>query len=206
MGILKFKVVVLFLFVASSLYSQTSLERQTAFNKSLVLEQDKKYSEAINTLLSIYKADDYAINLRLGWLAYKDEKFIESENYYQRATGLMPYAVEPMLGMINAKSGLNKWDDVEGIYKAILKKMPTNTYVAYNLGLLYYNTGKFILALEQLKMVVNLYPTDYDSVLLYAWINLKMGKAREAKILFNNVLLLYPGDASASEGLQLLNK
>jgi hypothetical protein len=37
-----------------------------------------------------------------------------------------------------------------------------------------------------------------------AWINLQLGKSREARVLFNKVLLYSPGDASALEGLGLL--
>jgi Flp pilus assembly protein TadD len=54
--------------------------------------------------------------------------------------------------------------------------------------------------------VVNLYPFDYDGLLMYAWSNLQIGKFKEAKILFNKVLMLSPNDKSALEGLAIINK
>jgi hypothetical protein len=39
---------------------------------------------------------------------------------------------------------------------------------------------------------------------MFAWTNLKLGKTREAKILFNKTLLYNPDDASAKEGLGLI--
>jgi Flp pilus assembly protein TadD len=49
-----------------------------------------------------------------------------------------------------------------------------------------------------------MYPFDYDNLVLYAWTNYQLGKLREAKVLFNKVLLNKPNDASAKEGLGLI--
>ena len=54
------------------------------------------------------------------------------------------------------------------------------------------------------EKVVNLYPFDYQSLLMLGWTNYRLGKPREAKILFNKALLYSPGDASAKEGLALV--
>jgi len=39
---------------------------------------------------------------------------------------------------------------------------------------------------------------------MLAWTSLKMGKMREAKILFNKVLMISLGDESAIEGMLLI--
>ena len=59
-------------------------------------------------------------------------------------------------------------------------------------------------AYKYFEKVVNLYPFGYDALLMYAWTNFQTGKTREAKILFNKVLMLSPGDTSALEGLGLI--
>ncbi|MEZ5148220.1 MAG: hypothetical protein R2759_14450 [Bacteroidales bacterium] len=56
-----------------------------------------------------------------------------------------------------------------------------------------------------MKKVVNLYPFDYDGLIMFAWTNLKLGKLREAKVLFNKVLMYKPDDSSALEGLSVIN-
>jgi len=39
---------------------------------------------------------------------------------------------------------------------------------------------------------------------MLAWTNFKLGKFREAKVLFSKALLIQPGDESALEGLGLI--
>jgi len=39
---------------------------------------------------------------------------------------------------------------------------------------------------------------------MLGWADYRLGKSREAKILFSKALLYYPGDASAKEGLSLI--
>jgi tetratricopeptide (TPR) repeat protein len=72
------------------------------------------------------------------------------------------------------------------------------------MGSIYYGRKDFVKAEKYLEKVVNLYPFDYDSMVLYAWTNLKLGKTREAQVLFNKVLLIRPKDVSALEGLALI--
>ena len=56
------------------------------------------------------------------------------------------------------------------------------------------------------KKDVDLYPFTYDYLLMYAWTSFQLGKSREAKVLFNKVLMLSPEDTSALEGLGLIEK
>jgi len=39
---------------------------------------------------------------------------------------------------------------------------------------------------------------------MLAWTNFKLGKLREAKVLFQKALLISPDDESATEGLNLI--
>jgi hypothetical protein len=52
---------------------------------------------------------------------------------------------------------------------------------------------------------VDLYPFGYDGLLMLGWTSYFLGSYNEAKVLFNKVKLYNPNDASANEGLQLLN-
>ena len=71
----------------------------------------------------------------------------------------------------------------------------------YYLGTIYYNRLQFDKAVIHFKQIVDLYPFDYDGLLMYAWTNLKLGNKKEAKNLFQKVLLNKPNDTSALEGL-----
>jgi tetratricopeptide (TPR) repeat protein len=72
------------------------------------------------------------------------------------------------------------------------------------MGSIYYGRKDYAKSEKYLEKVINLYPFDYDSMILYAWTNFKLGKLREAQVMFNKVLLNKPKDISATEGLSLI--
>ena len=175
-----------------------------AFSESYIKEKAGKYPEAVNALKTCYDANSYEINLRLGWLTYLQGQFSVSLGYYNKAIDLMPYAIEPRLGLVLPASSLGNWEMVIAQYTRILSIDPNNTLTLYRLGLISYDKKDYRQAYQYFEKVVNLYPFDYQSVLMLGWTNLKLGKTREAKILFNKALLYYPEDASAKEGLNLI--
>jgi tetratricopeptide (TPR) repeat protein len=187
-------------FVATETFAQDKTTE--AFKQSYTLEKSQDYKGAIASLRQVYEADAYEINLRLGWLTYLAGQLSESLEYYNKAVALKPYAIEPKLGLVLPLSVQGKWNEVEEIYQKILQIDPQNTLVNYRLGLIYYNRGNFDKADPYLEKVVNLYPFDYDGLILLAWNKLKLQKTREAKVLFHKVLLNSPEDASALEGLK----
>lgn len=193
---------VFFLGFLGMVWAQENLEQ--AFQKSYSLENSGDFSGAIKVLQAQYQADSYEINLRLGWLQYQAGQLAESIESYQKAVRLKPYAIEPKMGLVLPLSVQGMWAEVEETYLKILQIDPQNSLVNYRLGLIYYNRGNFDKADPYLEKVVNLYPFDYDGLLLLAWNKLQLQKSREAKVLFQKVLLNNPGDASAKEGLALL--
>jgi tetratricopeptide (TPR) repeat protein len=201
---MKLRLSVFFLLVSLILNAQDYTKLSAAFSESYVREKAGKYQEAAAALKAYYDAGSYEINLRLGWLTYLQGQFMESLGYYNRATELMPYAIEPRLGLVLPASSLGNWDLVITQYNKILEIDPNNTVTLYRLGLIYYDKKDYKQAYKYFEKVVNLYPFDYQSVLMLGWTNYRLGKTREAKILFNKTLLYSPEDASAKEGLALI--
>lgn len=175
-----------------------------AFTLSYTYEDSKEYSKAITEILGVYNAASYEVNIRLGWLYYENGSYTTSAQYYAKAIVLMPYSIEARLGYVKPQKALGNWDLVKAAYESILKIEPMNSYANYNLGLIYYNNKNYLTAYTYLETVANLYPFDYDITVLFAWTNFQLGKLREAKILFTKVLLISPGDDSATEGLSLI--
>lgn len=175
-----------------------------AFKESYAIEKSGDFKGAIGILKKAYQADSYELNLRLGWLCYTAGVLNESVSYYQKAVSLKPYAIEPKLGLAFPYAAQGKWNEVVTLYNKILEIDPQNTLANYRLGLIYYNRGNYEKADPYIEKVVNLYPFDYDSLLLFAWNKLKLQKTREAKVLFQKVLMYNPGDESALEGLKLI--
>jgi tetratricopeptide (TPR) repeat protein len=202
------KRLVVFLLLTSVLrvaaFSQEFLTISEAFKRSYSYETEGKYTEAAGELLKIYDENNYDLNIRLGWLTYNGGSYAESMNYYLKAIALKPYAIEPRFGFVSPAVAVGNWNQVEEQYKKILEVDPMNTKANYYLGLIYYNRQQYDIALKYFEKVVNLYPFDYDSVIMYAWTNYMMLNLREAKVLFQKALLIKPNDTSALEGLSLI--
>lgn len=194
------------LFLTFSINAQSTKEIQKAFEKSYAFEKENNFTEAINSIKGVYSEDSYEVNLRLGWLSYQNGDLSSSEEYYSKAIDILPYSEEAKFGLILPKTANAKWEDVKAIYKQILTISPNNTIANYKLGYIYYNQRNFAYAKSLFEKVINLYPFDYDALLMYAWSNLQLGRFKEARILFNKVLMLSPNDASALEGLAIVDK
>jgi tetratricopeptide (TPR) repeat protein len=195
----------LFIFSSFTMFGQTNYTAlQDAFSKSQQYESRGNFTDAISVLKTVYQEDSYEINLRLGYVTYLGGLFTESSAYYQKAIKLKPYSIEAKIGFANPASALGNWDQVMAQYTEILTIDPQNTLINYRMGSIYYGRKDYAKAEKYLEKVINLYPFDYDTMILYAWTNFKLGKLREAQVMFNKTLLNKPNDTSALEGLSLI--
>jgi tetratricopeptide (TPR) repeat protein len=176
-----------------------------AFQKSYLSEATGDLQDAIDDLKAVYDEDGYEINLRLGWLSYSAGLFTEAYSYYNRAVDLRPFAIEPRFGLIYPAAAMGNWDIVIKQYDKILEIAPGNTVAMHRLGLVYYGRKEYERAEKLFEKVVNLYPFDYDGLLMLAWSKFQLKKYREAKVLFNKALMNTPGGQSALEGLELVD-
>ena len=177
---------------------------KTAFASSLGFENKSNYTSAISKMIEVYSPSSYEINLRLGWLNYCAGLQKESKQYYKIAMELMPFSLEAKFGYIYPLSVLNEWDEVVFQYQAILKLDPNNSFALYALGMIYYNGKLYEKAHKCFTLLVNLYPFTYDGLHMLAWTNYRLSRPKEAKQLFNRVLLIAPNDTSSLEGLSLI--
>jgi len=175
-----------------------------AFAQSYSYEKENNFLQSAAVLKKAYQEDSYEFNLRLGWLSYNLKNYEESKVYYKMALSLLPYSEEARFGLVLPLAANKEWNEVAKIYTQILENNPGNTVALYRLGLLCYERKDWAQAYRLFQKVVDFYPFGYDGLLMLAWTNLQMGKNREAKILFNKVILYSPGDKSALEGLKLL--
>ena len=201
----KFTLIAGLFLISAIAIAQTNSELQTAFSKSYVAENAGNYTSAINELKSVYQADSYIANIRLGWLNYLSKQYTESITYFEKAIDLKPYAIEARLGCVRPLSAIENWEKVKSQYLEILKIDPQNTTTNYWLGVIYYNRKDYKSATKLFEKVVNLYPLDYDSVIMLAWAKLNSGSPADAKILFHQALIIRPNDASALSGLKQIN-
>jgi tetratricopeptide (TPR) repeat protein len=184
--------------------AQNNGDLPLAFAASYTHEAAQDYDAAIKDLIKLYNPSSYEINVRLGWLNYYAGNYDNSLKYYKVAMELMPYSIEAKLGYAMPLSAMGNWNEIIDIYQKILKTDPQNAVANFRLGAIYYARADYETALNYTEKVVNMYPFDFDSVVLLAWINLKREDYRKAKVLFNKSLLIQPENKSALEGLKLI--
>ncbi len=189
------------LLIACSAWVAAQTTLIEAFRASYTQEQGGNYQAAVHALLEVYETSSYETNLRLGWLYYTMGQYPSSQQYYQRACDLMPYAIEPKLGLTYPLGALGNWSAVIAQYEKVLSIDPQNTKAKYNLAAIYYERKDYRKAQDYIEDVVNLYPFDYDSLVLFAWIQYQMGNLAKAKVLFQKALLYNPDGLSALTGL-----
>ncbi len=193
------------LVIPPALRGQDFKATKDAFQQSYIQEATGETVAAINSLKEVYSEKSYEINLRLGWLSYQAGNFSESVAYYNKAIGLMPYAIEPRFGIVYPGAAMGNWTMVINQYQKILEISPNNSIALHRLGLILYGKEDYESAKRYFEKVVNLYPFDYDALTMLGWSYFKLNNFREAKVLFQKALLHTPGGTSATEGLDLLN-
>ena len=206
MEILKKTFITVFLILlVIRLQAQTNVVLQKAFRNSYANEQNKNYIAAINDIYPYLSDNSYEVNIRLGWLHYLNKNYTASQSYYQKAISIKPGAIEAKFGYVKPLSFLQSWDKVLEQYLAILRIDPQNAQANYWAGVIYYNRKQYDAAIRCFKVVVTLYPFDYDGNHMLAWSSLMAGKKADAKPLFERALIIKPADASSTDGLNRCN-
>lgn len=197
---------VIFTLSLNPLNAQTAKAQKIidAFNESYTLEKEGEYNKAIQKLQAIYNENSYEENLRLGWLSYMAGLLNDAISYYSKAIKLMPYSVEAHLGIVYPVSALGKWEEVITHYNEILKIDPKNSTANYRLGNIYYGRKQYEKAAGYFEIVLNMYPFDYDTLIMQAWTKLNIGQTAKAQVLFEKALMCKPNDESAAKGLELI--
>lgn len=187
---------ILTLLFSCHFFSQSDDAIRDALKRSYDAEYQLKYNKATEELLGVYTPTSYELNLRLGWLSYKNNKNLESVVYYKRAIQKMPMSIEAKLGIVYPFAALEKWDEVVKQYQAILKIDQFHATANYRLALIYYNRLDYASAWKYIHRYINLYPFDYDGNSLAGWIKYNVGKKEEAYVFFKKALMVNPYDTS----------
>lgn len=180
------------------------IKLREAFKTSYQKEAFGKWQDAIDALESVYDANSYECNLRLGWLYYSAGNQTESKTHYQKAVDLKPFAIEAKFGLIYPIYAMGNMQEVIKLYAEILTIAPNNTQALYQLGSVYFYQQEYERAGKLFSKVVDLFPFSYDALIMLAHTNFHLKKFREAKVLYNKVLLYNPDDTVALESLKLL--
>ncbi len=200
------KIAIIIIISSAVTSAQSASERVEAFKKSVEAESKYNYSEAIAALDKIdgKSSSDYLVNLRLGWLYYKTNKFQASIKFYNNAVKISDGSIEALLGLTYPLSSLYRWSEIESVYQRILDKDELNYTANLNLGKYYFNTKNFLNAKVKLQKIVDNYPSDYSGNIYLGWTLYYLGDEKNASKHFERALIAIPGDSSAMEGFNLV--
>ncbi|MGZ3920719.1 MAG: tetratricopeptide repeat protein [Bacteroidia bacterium] len=172
-----------------------------AFGASYEIAAVQNYTGAIAALKPVYDKSSYEINLRMGSLCSAAGLNKEAANYLNIAINLKPNSIEPRIAIATPLATMGNMNELIADYNAILGLDPQNTTANYRMGYIQYDLKEYAKAIPFFEKVVALYPTGYDALLMLAKSNLNAGNNAEAKAQFTKILLLYPGNKAAAEGL-----
>ncbi len=192
------------IFLAVLLFGFTQQEITQMYYKSYNYEKMGDYKDAIKVLIPLYEKypDGYTLNLRLGWLFYLNKKYTNAIKHYQKASMVLPYSVEPKLGLMRVYLAMQKYKEALKIGNSLLREDYYNYYGNYYETAALMGIKDYKNALKVTQKMLTLYPTSVLFLNLLGEIYYIEGKKDKAKEVFANVLILDPNNVVAKSYLK----
>jgi len=179
-----------------------AIDVKKSYLDSYNYEKIGDYKDAIRVLIPLYNKypNGYTINLRLGWLFYLNKNYENSIKHYQKASLILPYSIEPKLGLMRVYLIIEKYNKVLNIGDFILKNDYYNYYANYYIIEALIQKKEYKTALKITNKMLALYPTSVLFLVELGKIYNVLDKIKANKI-FNNVLILDPNNIIAKKYL-----
>ncbi|WP_457562456.1 tetratricopeptide repeat protein [Caminibacter pacificus] len=192
------------LLIISLTLSLFALDIKKAYYSSYNYEKMGDFKDAIKVLIPVYKKypDGYTINLRLAWLFYLNKNYQNAIKHYQKAAMILPYSVEPKLGLMRVYNTIGDYDNSLKVGNSLLKTDYYNYYGNYYEIVALMGKKNYKVASELAQKMLTLYPTSVLFLNVLAENYWYMGKKDTAKKIFNDVLILDPNNIVAKEYLK----
>jgi len=187
------------IFLAVFLFALTNKDIQNIYYKSYNYEKMGDYKDAIKVLIPLYNkySNSYTLNLRLGWLFYANKQYNNSIKHYQKSSLVLPYSVEPKLGLIKDYLAMQNYKKALNIGNLILREDYYNYYGNYYTILAFKGIKDYKNALNITNKMLILYPTSVLFLNSLGKIYYLEGKKDLAKKIFKDVLILDPNNVIA---------
>ncbi|NPA15722.1 MAG: tetratricopeptide repeat protein [Deferribacteres bacterium] len=203
---MRFLVVALCLLFSVSAWAISYQEIKSAYEASYIYEKEGKFDKAREALSPVYKAfpNGYTVNLRLGWLFYREGRYKNAVFHYQKALKVVPTSVEALLGLTLVYMAKKDWAMVESVCYKILKIDYYNYYGNLRLSVAYRNRRLFTKSEAVARKMLALYPTDVNFLLELAFSLEGEGKLKAALSIYKDVLILDPLNPAAKERVKVI--
>ncbi|MBF0451461.1 MAG: tetratricopeptide repeat protein [Candidatus Magnetomorum sp.] len=198
-----------FLLISMSFSEEIPYEEiKSCYDKSYAFENQKRYTNAITALKPIYLnyPNTYTVNYRLGWLYYLNQNYANALDHLNRAAAIFPQSTEIIQMMIYVYQAKADWETIEMLSVQWLKKDYYNISGNYWYAVSLKMQGKYSLAIKISNKMLVLQPTS-TIFMQELGENLYLSNyLEESKSIFGNLLILYPGNATAIYYLNKMQK
>ena len=194
----------LLIFLAVCLFAFSNKEIKEIYYKSYNYEKMGDYKDAIKVLIPLYNkySNSYTVNLRLGWLFYLNKNYSNSIKHYEKASLILPYSIEPKLGLMRDYLAMQNFKEALKIGNNILREDFYNYYGNYYEILALKGIKDYKNALKIADKMLSLYPTSVLFLNALGEIYYLQNKKDLAKKIFENVLILDPNNVVAKSYLK----
>jgi len=194
----------LLIFLAVCLFAFSNKEIKEIYYKSYNYEKMGDYKDAIKVLILLYNkySNSYTVNLRLGWLFYLNKNYSNSIKHYEKASLILPYSIEPKLGLMRDYLAMQNFKEALKIGNNILREDFYNYYGNYYEILALKGIKDYKNALKIADKMLSLYPTSVLFLNALGEIYYLQNKKDLAKKIFENVLILDPNNVVAKSYLK----
>ncbi|MCK5294200.1 MAG: hypothetical protein KAJ49_06065 [Arcobacteraceae bacterium] len=193
-----YKYLIMFILTISVLFGSDFQDVKSSYFKSYNYEQMGKYSEAIKVLTPLINKypKGYTLNLRFGWLFYLNKNYNNSIKYYKKASLLIPYSLDPRLGLIRVYLDTYSFEKAQTVSYELLKIDYYNYYANIYAIQSLLAQKKYDIATEITNKMLSLYPTDISFLELLAVIYKDTNNKYLYK-LYEDILILDPNNVLA---------
>ncbi|WP_457560207.1 tetratricopeptide repeat protein [Caminibacter sp.] len=190
------------LFLVTFLFAG-SLNIKEIYEKSYNYEKMGDYKDAIKVLIPLLEKfpSGYTLNLRIAYLFFLNKNYKNAIKYYEKASLILPYSLEPKLGLSRVYLAMGAYDKAINVANTILKTDYYNFYGNYYLALAFYYKKDYKKALAVTNKMLTLYPTSILYLTLLGEIYWNIDKKTAVKI-FNDLLILDPNNVVAKSYLK----
>jgi tetratricopeptide (TPR) repeat protein len=185
------------------LAAQQQPDIPAAYQRSFEMERAERFQDAIRALAPVYETypNGYTVNLRMGWLFYRNGNYNNAVAHYEVATTAAPAALEPKLGGLLPLLAQARWAEAEALAYQIVSVDHFNYYGNLRLLIALRMQKKLEPAYQIALKMVRAYPTDLYYLVELALVHDARGETAEARRLFGEILILDPANETARKYL-----
>jgi len=175
---------------------------ESSLARAALLERQGQLQEAARLVEELARSypEDYAVRMRSGWLALREQRFSLAEVHYRAAIEISEGNPEALLGLASARSADRRFDEALEPAQQATRALDGNANAHLELAWILYNLERYDESEASYRRVLELDPDSSVARSGLGWVLLRQGDRSAAREEFSNVLQSDPDNEAALEG------